>query len=188
MLRLTLMAALLALAPSLAAAEPCADRAEFLEILASGFDEVPVATGLTADGRVVEVSASGNGSWTIIVTMPSGQTCGVLAGKAWSATSEHQQIAEDVASYMTALLALAPSFAEAELCAGRAEFLEILANGYDEVPVAMGLTADGRVVEVYASGNGSWTIIVTMSAGRTCGILAGEGWSGTQRIGDDVAS
>ena len=98
MLRLTLMAALLALAPGLAAAEPCADRAEFLEILANGFDEVPVAMGLTADGRVVEVYASGNGSWTIIVTMPSGQTCGILAGESWSGTPEHERIAEDVGS------------------------------------------------------------------------------------------
>ena len=92
------MAALLALAPGLAEAEPCADRAEFLEVLANGYGEVPVAMGLAADGRVVEVFASGNGSWTIIVTMPTGQTCGVLAGEAWSGTSEHKRIAEDVSS------------------------------------------------------------------------------------------
>ncbi len=98
MLRLTLTVALLALASSFAEAEPCADRAEFLEILANGFNELPVASGLTADGRVVEVFASGDGSWTIIVTMPSGQTCGVLAGQSWSGTPEHQRIAEDVAS------------------------------------------------------------------------------------------
>ena len=98
MLRLTLMAALLALAPGLAEAEPCADRAEFLDVLANGYDEVPVAMGLTADGRMVEVIASGDGSWTIIVTMPSGQTCGVMAGESWSGTPEHKRIAEDVAS------------------------------------------------------------------------------------------
>ncbi len=97
MLRLTLMAALLALAPGFAAAEPCAERAEFLEMHANGSDEIPVAMGLTADGLMVEVLASGDGSWTIVVTLPTGQTCGVLAGEAWSETPEHERIAEDIA-------------------------------------------------------------------------------------------
>ena len=98
MFRLTLMVSLLALAPGFAEAEPCADRAEFLEVLANGYDEVAVATGLTADGRVVEVFTSGNGSWTIIVTLPTGRTCGILAGEAWSEAPEHERIAENVGS------------------------------------------------------------------------------------------
>ena len=98
MFRTALIAALLALVPSFAMAEPCADRAEFLEVLANAYGEVPVAMGLVADGRVVEVFASGNGSWTIIVTKPTGQACGILAGEAWSKSPEHVQLAEDVSS------------------------------------------------------------------------------------------
>ena len=39
--------------------------------------------GLMADGRVLEVLASDNGSWTIIVTKATGESCGLASGKAW---------------------------------------------------------------------------------------------------------
>ncbi len=62
-------------------------------------------------------------------------------------------------------------------CRPRAEVLENLANKYAEGPVAMGLTADGRVLEVMASESGSWTITVTTPHGVMCPLAAGEAWS-----------
>lgn len=84
MFRAFLLFALLWLSPAVAQAAPCAKRADFLQHLSSKFDEVPVAMGLTSDGKVLEILASGNGSWTIIVTMPTGLTCALTAGGAWS--------------------------------------------------------------------------------------------------------
>ncbi len=62
------------------------------------------------------------------------------------------------------------------VCSERGKFLERLASGYEETPVAMGLASNGSVVEVFASESGSWTIIVTTPAGRSCVVASGEAW------------
>lgn len=67
---------------------PCANRADFLKHLSTNFKEAPVAMGLTANGGLLEVVASKDGSWTIIVTMPSGLSCGVASGMSWESTAE----------------------------------------------------------------------------------------------------
>ncbi len=84
MLRAALVSLLFWLAPAIASAAPCAARDDLLEKLAANFDEVPVGVGLTWDGRVLEIVASGDGSWTILITNPDGMTCGVASGEAWS--------------------------------------------------------------------------------------------------------
>lgn len=80
------LAALLMLVPAAAAQEesaPCVKRSDFLHHLSSNYKESPVAMGVTASGRVLEVVASPSGSWTIIVTMPNGISCGIASGEAW---------------------------------------------------------------------------------------------------------
>ena len=67
---------------------PCANRTEFLNHLSSNYKEAPVAMGLTANGGLLEVVASEDGSWTIIVTMPNGMSCGVASGMSWENTAE----------------------------------------------------------------------------------------------------
>ena len=67
---------------------PCADRADFLNHLSANYREAPVAMGLTANGGLLEVVASKDGSWTIIVTMPNGMSCGVASGMSWENTAE----------------------------------------------------------------------------------------------------
>ena len=74
---------LVALLPTLAAAEPCGKRADFLEILLAEYGEAPISAGRGSDGEVFEVLASKNGTWTVIVTESSGRTCVVDAGHAW---------------------------------------------------------------------------------------------------------
>ena len=83
MLRTAILSSLIALLPALAIAAPCAERAKFLAYFDDKYDEAPVSMGLMADGRVIEVLASEQGSWTIIVTKASGESCGLASGAAW---------------------------------------------------------------------------------------------------------
>ena len=64
----------------------CTDRSSALSHLSKAYEEQPVAMGLASSGGVVEVLTNEKGtSWSIIVTMPSGQTCLVAAGEGWEA-------------------------------------------------------------------------------------------------------
>ena len=77
------------------------------------------------------------------------------------------------------LIAASPALAEENsACVERSEFLKHLSSNYDEAPVAMGLTSTGRVLEVVVSEAGSWTIIVTLPSGVSCGVASGESWEG----------
>ncbi len=69
---------------------PCANRSDFLKHLSANYKEAPVAMGLTANGGLLEVVASKDGSWTIIVTTPNGMSCGVASGLSWESTAEVQ--------------------------------------------------------------------------------------------------
>ena len=63
------------------------------------------------------------------------------------------------------------------VCHQHAEFVTELGRKYLEAPIAYGLTSTGQVIEVLASGNGSWTMIITSTDGTTCAVAAGESWS-----------
>ena len=48
---------------------------------------------------------------------------------------------------------------------------------YHEVPVALGVQPDGRLLEIYASeASGTWTVIVIRPDGIGCIVAAGKGW------------
>ena len=84
MFRVIVLATLMAASPALAQENSaCVERSEFLKHLSSNYDEAPVAMGLTSTGRVLEVIVSEAGSWTIIVTLPSGVSCGIASGVSW---------------------------------------------------------------------------------------------------------
>ncbi len=62
-------------------------------------------------------------------------------------------------------------------CAPRDGVLSHLESKYGEVPVAVGVTSAGGLVEVLTTGDGlTWTIIVTLPNGISCMVAAGEGW------------
>jgi len=63
----------------------CADRGSVLKQLSAQYKEAPVNMGLTNSGAVLEVMASDDGTWTIVLTMPTGVTCMMAAGKHWEA-------------------------------------------------------------------------------------------------------
>ncbi len=63
----------------------CGERAKFIEMLGMKYLEQPVSMGLTSTGAVIEVLTSPKGSWSILLTDPTGSTCMVAAGDTWEA-------------------------------------------------------------------------------------------------------
>jgi hypothetical protein len=55
--------------------------------------------------------------------------------------------------------------------------MALLDTGYGETRQAIGLSANGTLIEIYANlQGGSWTITVTAPGGLTCLVDAGEGY------------
>ena len=76
---------LVAWSPGAAAQTVCGERAKFIEMLGKKYLEAPVSMGLTSTGAVIEVLTSPKGSWSILLTYPTGATCMVAAGDKWEA-------------------------------------------------------------------------------------------------------
>ena len=52
-----------------------------------------------------------------------------------------------------------------------------LAKSYAETPRALGITADGAVLELFTAGDGeTWTIVVTLPNGMSRIVATGENW------------
>ena len=67
----------------------CAPRDQVLERLATTYGETRQSIGLAENNAVLEVFASTeSGSWTITVTLPTGQTCLVASGIAFETLAE----------------------------------------------------------------------------------------------------
>lgn len=73
-------------------------------------------------------------------------------------------------------------------CGDRDKVIGLLAKRYKEVPRAMGLASRSGVLEVYVSDGGSWTILMTSTAGRSCMIAVGENWEELKAINLDPAA
>jgi hypothetical protein len=70
--------------PGTALAPACHSRADLTKMLDQKFAEQPSALGVQADGQLVEVFVSNQGtSWTIVVTRPDGWSCIVAVGEHW---------------------------------------------------------------------------------------------------------
>ncbi|MFC4171503.1 hypothetical protein ACFOYU_05450 [Microvirga sp. GCM10011540] len=48
--------------------------------------------------------------------------------------------------------------------------------------MSIGLAQPGRVVEVFASSSGTWSMVMTMPNGTACMIAAGENWEMLSRV------
>jgi len=66
----------------------CGERGVIADRLAQKFGESPTSIGLATNGSVIEVFASKDGTFTILVTSPDGKTCLVAAGEAWQRIGE----------------------------------------------------------------------------------------------------
>lgn len=95
------------------------------------------------------------------------------------------------APFLTAAAALAALFvcqsASAQgACDRRERVLGLLAEKYQETPVAVGVTTRGSLVEVLSDDAGkTWTIVVTSPQGISCLLLTGEGWKKLQQVAQD---
>ncbi len=84
-----IFAGLLVLGGILAAVTPahsasvCGDRSQLVGALSRDYSEQPTFEALTADGRLMEVLTSKTGTWTVLLTSPTGRTCVVAAGTSW---------------------------------------------------------------------------------------------------------
>ena len=80
---LVTIALLLAGAAPALAQMPCAPRKDVVRYLGKTFGEVPAMNGLADFGALMEVLVSPQGTWTLIVTAPSGEACVVATGQHW---------------------------------------------------------------------------------------------------------
>ncbi len=74
---------------------PCGQRDEIFEWLAVKYKEAPIATGVSNNGRLIEVLSTHDGdTWTLIVTSPDGNSCMIASGQGWRAKPHELDIAE----------------------------------------------------------------------------------------------
>jgi hypothetical protein len=74
-------------------------------------------------------------------------------------------------------LAQAPPSGIGSACHSRTELTEMLNQRYAELPSALGVQADGQLIEVFVSEKGmSWTIVLTRADGWSCIVAVGEHW------------
>jgi hypothetical protein len=73
--------------------------------------------------------------------------------------------------------------ASAPMCGARSEILKQLSARYREVPVALGVSSNGSLVELLTSERGStWTLMISQPNGPSCLVAAGEGWEELKRV------
>lgn len=64
-----------------------------------------------------------------------------------------------------------------EICDNRKKILRHLEQNYGETPKALGFAATGgRIVELFTSDTGSWTLIISAPIGISCLMANGENW------------
>jgi hypothetical protein len=78
---------------------------------------------------------------------------------------------------VASLLCSCESNAQA-VCGERTAIVTALESGHQEQKAGQGLSGNGGIVELFASGKGSWTMLITFPKGPTCLLGAGEGWEG----------
>lgn len=77
---------------------------------------------------------------------------------------------------MAIVLAVLPLAAAANgpaACGPRLHLVQQLANKYGERQVAMGLAANGQVMELFASADQEWTLVASRPDGISCIVAAG---------------
>lgn len=83
----TLLAFVISTAPA-SAQTVCGNRGEIVNRLTDGYEEQQTSAGIARNGSLVEVFSSTTGSWTIIYTVPGGQTCLMAVGENWQQLKE----------------------------------------------------------------------------------------------------
>ena len=67
-----------------AARAKCGDREKIIKVLKDDYNEVPIAIGLSQKStEAFEIFTSEKGTWTVMMTMSTGQTCIMATGHSW---------------------------------------------------------------------------------------------------------
>ncbi|MBT3767113.1 MAG: hypothetical protein HOB79_01735 [Rhodospirillaceae bacterium] len=75
-----------------------------------------------------------------------------------------------------------PSQANAQTtCFDRAKFTKELEVQHAESPIPMGLANTGMMVEIFASTNVTFTILLTQPDGTSCFVAAGDYWENSPK-------
>ena len=95
----------------------------------------------------------------------------------------------DAPFLIAAALAVLPGCQSASAqdpCDQRERMLSVLAEKYQEAPVAIGVTTEGSLIEVLINEAGpSWTIVITSPQHVTCVLLTGQGWKKLHRFAQE---
>jgi hypothetical protein len=70
----------------------------------------------------------------------------------------------------------APAVTPGLVCGDRLKILEQLKSRHEETPTALGLGADGGLLEILSSPKGGFTILVTYPNRPTCVVAVGAGF------------
>ena len=86
-----------------------------------------------------------------------------------------------------ALTAAAPAAADPlnaqPACQSRADIDQLLTQGFDEVPTALGLQSNGHLIQVFVSKDGAtWTIVTTRPDGISCIVALGQHWEALGQV------
>jgi hypothetical protein len=93
-------------------------------------------------------------------------------------------VSTGLVSVVSALVLGSAAFA-APQCGPHKQVIEMLSKRFSEVPKAVGIVGEKRIMEVFLSKKGTWTILVTNSEGLTCILAAGDDW---EDVPDQFAS
>lgn len=88
-------------------------------------------------------------------------------------------MAVGIAAVLTAPAAYAERSLEDATCGERATVTQELERSFGELQKGTGLVSSNRVLELWQSDDGSWTILMTRPDGVTCIMAAGEFWRKT---------
>lgn len=90
-----------------------------------------------------------------------------------------------LAGFAFVALATAPAGA-APQCGPAKEFLRVLAEKYEEAPVARGLSGD-LLLLILTSDEGTWTVLTVTAKGVACMVASGDAWEGFEPVRGDPA-
>ena len=78
---------------------------------------------------------------------------------------------------IAAIVLLSSTAVAQNVCGPRDDIIARLWDKWQEKQVAVGLINDNRLVEVFVSEEGGWTIIISEITGRSCVASAGKNWT-----------
>ena len=87
------------------------------------------------------------------------------------------------------LLAANAAVAQEPRCAIHDDISRVLEQHHAEVPVALGLSSAGKLVQVFSTEDGAtWTLVLTRPDGLSCIVAAGRHWemAAPDRLGPEA--